>query len=271
MKKDLKILVVQNGAVIADKKANFDRVSELLSPYQGKEVDLIILPEVWNIGWNCESFPEMAEVEDSSETLKFLSEIAALYKANVLGGSYIRKLVNGELRNSCPVFNREGNLLCQYDKMHLYSHCGAGEGKYVTKGDNLVMAETDVGKIGLTICYDLRFPELFRKYTFSGSDLLVNMGAWAKTKKTQWMALQKARAVENQSFMIAVSQTGVLLDGEPNLGCSMVVNPLGEVVASLDDNEGVLECTINLEEMYSLRENIPTLLDVCDEYKFLEV
>ncbi|MDD3236482.1 MAG: hypothetical protein PHV37_00110 [Candidatus Gastranaerophilales bacterium] len=270
MEKKVKILIVQNGALIGQKQANFNKIVELLVPYVESHPDLIVFPEVWNVGWDCPSFPDAAEEMQHSQTLHFLRNIALSFRANVLGGSYIRKLDNGELRNTSPVYNREGKLIAMYDKMHLYSHCDACEGDYVEKGKNVVIATTDVGKIGLTICYDLRFPEIFRKYTYSGADLLVNMGAWAASKKNQWTTLQKARAIENQSFMIAVSQTGFLKDGTHNLGCSMVVDPRGEIVASLGENEGVLEVEIDLNDMYELRKSIPTLSDTCREYKFSE-
>ncbi len=270
MKSDLKILIVQNNAVIADRKANFEKVSALLKPYENLSPDLIVLPELWASGWHCPAYPQVAEEDKNSEILNFLKNIAVTFKSNVIGGSYVRKLDDGQLRNTCPVFDRNGKLVAQYDKMHLYTHLGADEGKYASEGQNPVIVQTDIGRIGLSICYDIRFPELFRKYSLNGADILVNVAAWPKSRKNHWVTLQKARAIENQSFMIAVSQTGIIKDNEYNLGNSMVITPYGDIIGSLNEEETVLECEINLEEMLSLRIKIPTLLDVHSQYKFME-
>ena len=270
MKTALKLLIVQNNAIIANREANFKNVLKLLEPFEGSNPDLIILPELWNVGWYCKAYPEVAEDSDTSETINFLRELAVSFNSNVLGGSYVRRDSKTELRNTCPVINRQGSLIASYDKMHLYTHLGADESKYATVGANPIIAKTDVANIGLSICYDIRFPELFRKYTFGGADILVNMAAWPKSRKNHWVTLQKARAIENQSFMIAVSQTGKITDNEYNLGHSMVINPYGETVASLQEEEAVLSCEIDLEEMQKLRTKIPTLLDVQEKYKFLE-
>lgn len=270
MKNRIKILIVQNNAVIARREENFKKVSELLKPYENSSPDLIVLPELWNAGWFCSAYPTIAEGNGSCETVNYLSDLAKKFNANVVGGSYVRKHSESELRNTCPVFNRKGELIAQYDKMHLYSHLGSDEDKYATRGNNPVIASTDVGKLGISICYDIRFPELFRKYSLNGADILINMAAWPKTRKNHWITLQKARAIENQTFMIAVSQTGKITDDEYNLGHSMLVNPYGDIIASLNEEEAVLECEINLEEMTSLRAKIPTLLDVQEKYEFVE-
>ena len=270
MNSTIKILIVQNNAAIADRKANFAKVTQLLAPYENNQPDLIVLPELWSSGWLCSSYPEVAEAEENSETLKFLSNLAKKFSSNVIGGSFVRKLSDGTLKNTCPVFDREGNLIAKYDKMHLYSYLGADEGKYASVGDSPVIAKTDVAKIGLTICYDIRFPELFRKYSLNDADILINVAAWPKTRKNHWITLQKARAIENQTFMIAVSQTGKIKDDEYNLGYSMVVNPYGDIVASVEEQESVLECEINLDEMKELRKKIPTLKDIRSNYEIME-
>lgn len=270
MEMKVKILLVQNAVKIGDKKANIEAVDRLVTPYENSGIDLVVLPELWNVGWECKLFPKMAESEDDSVTLKFLSDLAKRLNANVAGGSYVRKLSNGEIKNSCPVFNRNGELIAMYDKMHLYTHMGADEGKYATVGTHLFMPRCDIGKLGLSICYDIRFPEVFRHYTRNGADILINMAAWPESKREPWMILQRARAIENQSFMVAVSQAGVLADGSKNIGSSMVISPDGTVLDSLGTEEGVLETTIDLYQMYKLRKDIPTLLDIQDKYEFSE-
>lgn len=271
MENKIKVLIVQNCSVIGDKTANFKKVEELLEPYKNVGADLIVLPELWAVGWYCKSFPQSAEAEENSLTLDFLSQVAKKFSSNVVGGSYVKKYQDGKLTNSCPVFNREGELIAQYEKMHLFSHFGADEGKFASRGSKPVIAYTDVANLGLTICYDIRFPELFRIYAYNGADILINMAAWPKTRKNHWVTLQKARAIENQSFVIAVSQTGLIVDDEYNLGHSMIISPYGDVMAELGEEETVLEFEINLDEMKSLRDKFPILADKSDNYCNLEV
>lgn len=270
MENKINVLIVQNCAVICDKEANFKKIEEFLKPYENSNADLIILPELWAVGWYCKCFPESSEEENNSPTLNFLSNIAKKFNSNVVGGSYVKKYPDGKLTNSCPVFDREGKLISQYEKMHLFSHFGADEGIYATKGSKQVIAKTDVAKLGLSICYDIRFPELFRVYAYNGTDILINMAAWPKTRKNHWITLQKARAIENQSFVVAVSQTGLIKDDEYNLGHSMVVSPYGDVLAELGEEEAVLEFSIDLNEMKALREKFPILADRADNYSIME-
>ncbi len=271
MERIIKVLIVQNNAILRDRAANYEKVIQMLKPYADKEYDLIVLPEVWAVGWLCPTFPEMAENFENNETLCFLSNMARLHNANVVGGSYIKKTADGKLYNCCPVFNREGNLITQYDKMHLFANYSNDEDKYITRGAKPVIAHTDIGKLGLTICYDIRFPELFRAYTFAGADILINVAAWPKTRPHHWINLQKARAIENQSFVIAVSQAGLIENDVYNFGHSMVISPFGDIIAELGEEEGILTAEINLAEMSELRKTVPTLKDRrIDDYKILE-
>lgn len=271
MDKNVKLLLIQNKAILGDREANFRRINELLEPFGDKKFDLIVLPELWNVGWACDKFSEMAEDGENSETINFLKDIAKRFSSNVVGGSFVRKTNKGELKNSCPVLDREGNVIDIYDKMHLYSYAGASEGKYITQGNRLVLADTDIGKLGITICYDIRFPEVYRKYAYEGADILINVAAWGRHKENQWTTLQKARAIENQIFMLAVCQTGIIEKDMYNLGHSMVINPLGDITSMLKYEEKAFEAEIDLNEVISLREAIPTLNDIHKKYEFSEV
>ena len=264
------ILIVQMQSVLGEKEKNFAKIRKLLSEYKNVKSDLIILPELFATGWYCDIYEKVAEREENSQTLDFIRSIAKEHKSNVIGGSFVRKDDEGKIRNTCPVFDREGNLIAKYDKMHLYSYLGDTENLHSTAGEKPVIANTDIGKIGLTICYDIRFPEIYRCYAYGGADLLVNVAAWPKSRKVHWETLTRARAIENQSFMVAVSQTGEIQNGVYNLGHSAVYNPLGETVASAGEEETVIEAKINFDEMKNLRENVKTLSDRHNQY-LLEV
>lgn len=262
----MKVLTVQMQSVLGDKDANFAKIEKLLTGKEDYCPDLIILPELFATGWFCDIYAQVAEEPENSKTIKFLSDIAKNFKSNVIGGSFVRKDENGEIKNTCPVFDRNGNLIATYDKMHLYSYLGDTENLNSVRGEKPVIAQTDVGKIGLTICYDIRFPEIYRCYAYGGADLLVNVAAWPKSRKLHWETLSRARAIENQSFMIAVSQTGEIQNGIYNLGHSAVLSPLGETIAALNDEEAVLTAEIDFDEMKKLRSNVKTLSDKHEKY-----
>ena len=266
----INVLIVQMQSVLGEKEKNFAKIEKLLSEYKTVKSDLIILPELFATGWYCDIYEQVAEKEENSKTLDFVRNIANEHNSNVIGGSFVRKDNEGKIRNTCPVFDREGNLIAKYDKMHLYSYLGDTENLHSTAGEKPVIANTDIGKIGLTICYDIRFPEIYRCYAYGGADLLVNVAAWPKSRKVHWETLTRARAIENQSFMIAVSQTGEIQNGIYNLGHSAVYGPLGETIASSGDEETVIEAKINFDEMKTLRENVKTLSDRHNQY-ILEV
>lgn len=254
------------SSVLGEKDENFKKIQNLLSDYKNTKPDLIIFPELFATGWYCDIYEKVAEPEENSKTLNFIKNIALEYNANVIGGSFVRKDTDGSIKNTCPVFDRKGNLIAKYDKMHLYSYLGDTENLHSKAGLKPVIANTDIGKIGLTICYDIRFPEIYRCYAYGGADLLVNVAAWPKSRKIHWETLTRARAIENQSFMIAVSQTGEIQNGIFNLGFSAVYDPLGKTVASAEEEETVISAEIDFSEMKNLRKNVKTLSDRHDKY-----
>jgi len=261
-----KILIVQMSSILGEKEKNFEKIQKLLSEYKNEKADLIIFPELFATGWYCEIYEKVAEREENSKTLEFIRGISKEFKSNVIGGSFVRKDNDGKIKNTCPVLDRNGNLIAKYDKMHLYSYLGDTENLHSKAGTKPIIANTDIGKIGLTICYDIRFPEIYRCYAYGGADLLVNVAAWPKSRKVHWETLTRARAIENQSFMVAVSQTGEIQNGIYNLGHSAVYNPLGETVASAQEEETVISAEIDFTEMKKLRENVKTLSDRHEKY-----
>ena len=262
---DLKVLVVQNSAIIGNKNATLNNVDALLAPYKGKKFDIIVLPEVFSVGWYCSCFPKEAEYIDNSITIDFLKNIAMSFNATVVGGSFIQKFKNNTYKNTCPVISAKGQLVTTYDKMHLFSHKGSEENKYISTGNELKILDLGFTKIGLSICYDIRFPEIYRKYSKEGAQVIINVAAWSDKKPEHWEIMHRARAIENQCFMIVADQTGKICGNENNLGHSMIINPWGDIVARLEAQEACFEYTINLDEVSNLRQNFPLLADRRDE------
>ena len=270
-KEKVRILAIQMESVIGDINLNIETVKNLLTANLEKfeGADFVFLPEVWTAGWHPPVFIKSAESIEDSKAIKMLSEIAKKYNTNILGGSFIRKSGN-KYYNSCPVINRKGEVVSIYDKMHLYSYYGDNEGEYITKGSNPVMAELDGIKIGITICYDIRFPEIYRAYRNAGADILVNMAAWGKHKKIPWDSMTTSRAVENQTYMIALTQTGMLLDGSENLGHSMIIDYEGKILSEIEEKEGGIYAELDLNKMYDFRSKCTILKDICDTYEVIK-
>ncbi len=257
----IRVLGVQIQPEIGDKKANFDKVQKFVEENAWYKPDLIVLPEVFNSGVDHKCLHKCAEQIPEDETTEFLSGLAKKSDANIVSGSYIEKTESGLYKNSSVVFDRKGLILDKYQKIHMFNYYGSKEGEYVSSGDKAVVVKTDIGKIGLSICYDLRFPELYRALTYAGAEIIICVAAWPYPRLDHWMTLNKARAIENTAFMIAVNQCGRVSPKRQNLGMSMLINPWGDVIASAGGDEGVFTGEIDFDYLKKIREEFPVLND----------
>lgn len=267
-KEKINITAIQMESIIADKQANFDKIKKLFKENIKPNTDIVVLPELWNVGWACDKFIDASEEIETSETISLLSELAQKYNVNILGGSFVNK-VNDKYYNTCPVINRAGKLVATYNKNHLYSYYDDSEGTYITRGDNPVIVDLEGIKIGLTICYDIRFPEIYRAYRKANADILVNMAAWPLSRAIHWNSLTQARAVENQTYMVALTQTGTLPTGAKNLGHSLIYDYSGNILDEINTKEGGISATINLNEMYDFRDKCTVLKDIQESYEVI--
>lgn len=267
-KKKVRILAIQMESAIGDLDLNIDTVRKLLQANLEKygSTDFVFLPEVWTVGWHPQLFQQCAESLKDSKAVKMLQYMAKKYSTNIIGGSIIR-VDNGKYYNSCPIVLRNGDVAGVYDKNHLFSYYGCDEGSFIQRGLTPVLADIEGVKLGLTICYDIRFPEIFREYRKAGADILVNMAAWGKSKKIPWDSMTTSRAVENQSYMVALTQTGMLMDGTENLGHSMIIDYEGKVLDEINEIEGGIYAEIDLTKMYLFREKCTILNDIKENYK----
>lgn len=264
--KKINISLLQMSSVIGDVDANIEKVKKLVAENLKSSTDVLILPEVWTVGWSCSHFRQTAQDLFNGSVSEFLSAIAKSYNMNVIGGSFITKQ-GDNYYNTCPVFDKSGRLICSYSKMHLYSYCGCDEEKYVSTGESPVIVELDGVNFGLSICYDIRFPELYRAYAKAGADILVNCAAWGSKKPVPWEMMTKSRAIENQCYMAALTQSGYIENGEYNLGQSRIIDYKGDEISSIMDGEGIISADIFLDLMYDFRKKSPVLNDIKDNYE----
>ncbi len=265
--KNLNISAIQMCSKVGDKKTNFEKVSQLIKRDVNQGVDIIILPEVWTVGWSPRHFRESAEEIQNSETIKLLSNIAKEYNSWIIGGSFILK--DGEhYYNTCPVLNRRGELVALYSKNHLFSYYGSDEGKFVETGSHPVMVDIDGVKTGLTICYDIRFPEIYRAYRKAGADLFINCAAWGLNKPIPWECMTRCRAVENQTYMVALTQSGYIENGEWNIGHSRIIDYKGETISEIkDQKEGAFSACLDFSPMYEFRNKCTCMSDIKKSYE----
>ena len=168
----------------------------------------------------------------------------------------------GRVRNSCLVFSPAGECMARYDKIHLFGFSGLGE-RYcesdtIEPGDTPVAVDTPLGRLGLSVCYDLRFPELYRRLG-EMTALVLPAAFTAVTGEAHWEVLLRARAIENQCYAIAAAQGGVHSSGRRTHGHSMIIDPWGRIVAELPEGEGVLWADLDPALLASVRNRLPAL------------
>lgn len=223
------------------------------------DIDLILLPELWNVGFfEHERFQQEAE-KLNGPTYTALAEKALKYNTYIYGGSIVEK-ADGNLYNTALFIDRKGELLAKYRKIHLFTYFGAKEGEYITPGDEPVVVNTDLANFGLTTCYDLRFPELYRQEAEAGADIFLVTACWSFPRLENWVVLNQARAAENVAYLISCNTAGKVR-GETHLGHSMVVDPWGLQVASSGSKETILTAEIDPEFVKKTRNEFPALKD----------
>ncbi|GAF63129.1 putative hydrolase [Bacillus sp. TS-2] len=252
----LKISIYQMHIIPAEPQANRDRVSKWVSNEieKAEKPDILILPELWTTGYRLEDLQEIAEVPEG-ETYKLLSELAQKYAINIVGGSIAVK-VGEKIYNRALVFNRTGQLIYQYDKMHLVPMLN--EPDFLTAGDKRARLFTlDGYRMGLIICYDLRFPELARSLALEGMDVLFVVAEWPEARFQHWEVLQQGRAIENQCFLVSCNTVGED-QGTIFAGCSKIINPWGDIIIEGTKNkEETITSLIDIKTVKSIRENVP--------------
>lgn len=243
-----------------DEKGKDDRIEYVLKKMEeNKDADLILLPEVWNIGYfSFDSYKEKSEKLDG-HTINEISKKAKEVDAYVLAGSIIEERGDGYY-NTSVLLDNEGKRIGDYSKMHLFSY-GSTEAKLLNKGDKVEVVETDLGKIGICICYDLRFPELFRAMMRKGAEIFLNTSAWPFPRVANWTALNQVRALENVSYLISCNCAGIN-QGKQFLGHSMIVDPWGAVLACSDERERIVKAEIHREKVHEIRGDFPQLNDI---------
>lgn len=248
-----------------DPEANFQEATRLIEAAAAGGADLAALPELFTYLGPASEHPRVAEPVPGPTTER-LSGLAARHRMCILGGSILER-VPGESRlfNTSTLFDRAGNLLARYRKLHLFDvdlpgHAPYRETATMAAGAEVVTADTEFGRVGLSICYDLRFPELYRALASRGAEVVFVPAAFTlHTGKDHWEVLLRARAIENQAFVVAPAQVGAHPPGRECYGNSLVADPWGTVVARAPNRVGVTLAALDLAYLKQVRRELPAL------------
>ncbi len=252
------VLGVQLDIVWENKAANLTKVRRLLSAAnpkpgsprslprseRGERGKLVVLPEMFATGFTT----NLALAEDTGEST---AKLAQEFRVQILAG------IVRDRRNEAVLFDAQGREVARYAKMHPFKFAGEA----AVPGTEAVVVDCGAFKLAPTVCYDLRFPELFRAGVKRGANLFAVIANWPTSRLDHWLTLLKARAIENQSYVIGVNRCGVD-PGNVYPGRTQIISPRGEVLADAGDGEGVMQAELDLPELRAYRETFPALQDV---------
>jgi deaminated glutathione amidase len=248
-----------------DKAENVAKADVLVERAAEAGARIVVLPEKWNGVGNAAALRGLAEPLAGGETVETMAEWARRHELWVVGGSITESREGRDrLSNTCCVFAPGGALSAVYRKIHLFDVEVGGhvyrESEAEEPGDEVVLAEADGWSIGLTVCYDLRFPELYRALTLAGAEILtVPANFTLATGKDHWHVLLRARAIESQCYVVAAAQVGEPMPGRPSYGHSAIVDPWGTVLADAPDEETVIVADLDRARLQRIRTALPSL------------
>jgi nitrilase len=248
--------------------ANLLEAERLIDEAASREAKLVVLPENFAImGMSEHDKVEVREPEGDGPIQAFVAEQAARHGIWLVGGTIpLEANARDKVRAACLVYDDMGKQVARYDKIHLFdvelvdSEEQYTESETIEPDNEVVVIDSPFGRMGIAICYDLRFPELFRQQLSAGMEIVVMPAAFtAITGRAHWEVLVRARAIENLCYFVAAGQGGYHLNGRETHGHSMIVDPWGIVLNSLSRGPGVVCASIDLERLESARRNFPSI------------
>ena len=255
----MKIALVQMEIIEKNKEANLRHGLELLRRAV-VDHDVVVMPEIWTTGYSLGRLQQEAEAMDGSLVAE-LCQLAAASRCSILAGS-VPMLKEGKIYNTALAINRQGRLVHAYDKVHLFGLFR--EEEFFAPGNNFSTFDLDGVCCGTTICYDLRFPELYRHLALQGAQIIFCPAEWPEARGDIWRLLVQARAAEDHIFLVAVNCAGSFKKA-PFYGHSLVVGPDGKIIVEAGEGEEILSCELDLDNITRVRTRLNALADVRKE------
>jgi len=244
---------VQFNITLGEVERNLAKVEAALRRVAASGAQLAVLPEMWSGGFAYKKLTELAAA--TPQVLDHLAQLSAELNLTVVGS--LPELAGDRVCNTAYVTDR-GRQAGSYRKLHLFSLMN--EDQHIAAGQQSVVVETAVGRLGLAVCYDLRFPELFRKLALDGAEIICLPGEWPAPRQLHWRTLLRARAIENQCFVVAANCCG--RQGKlAFFGMSLIIAPRGELLAEADDFATELVATCDFQELVDYRDQITCFAD----------
>lgn len=252
----LSVSLGQIDVVRGEVELNLAAVSALVEEAARRGSGLVVFPELWSTGYDLKRASQYATAVDKG----VFAQVASLARQHNIAivGSLLSLLGDGRYGNTAVYFDRSGRNLGVYNKIHLFG--AMEEDTYLAGGDSPVMVDTVWGKTGLAICYDLRFPELFRTYALGGAQAVILVAEWPRPRLAHWRTLLRARAIENQMFVFACNRTGTT-GGTEFFGHSCILDPCGEAVIEAGEGSGLYTAEIDLAQVADVRASMPIFSD----------
>lgn len=250
------ISLAQIDVALGEPDRNLTTIKVMAAEAARRGSDIVVFPELWSTGYDLENAAIHATPVDRgifAET----AELSRQYGIHIVG-SCLSELGEGRYGNTAVFYNHKGLELGVYTKIHLFRLMD--EDQYLVPGDHLTFVESRWGSLGLAICYDLRFPEIFRSYATAGAKMVLLPSEWPHPRLEHWRALIRARAIENQMFVIACNRVGVSKETS-FCGHSAIIDPWGETVIEGGESPTLLTAGIDLDRVDEIREKIPVLSD----------
>ncbi|MDD2557881.1 MAG: carbon-nitrogen family hydrolase [Desulfuromonas sp.] len=253
MKQNIAAGVVQFNIKLGDINANIESAVAGLRRLATQSVMLAVLPEMWSCGYDYRNLAQLAQ--ETPRILTLLEKLSTELEMVIVGS--LPEKEGDTLYNTLYVADR-GNIVDYYRKLHMFSTMG--EDRFLSPGDRTCVVPTSAGRLGLAICYDLRFPELFRKMALEGAEIMCIPAEWPKPRQEHWRTLLRARAIENQMFVAAANCCGV--QGKLDFfGMSMLISARGEVLAEAGETNTELAAIFSYEDMIKYRSQIRCFQD----------
>jgi omega-amidase len=250
--------------IYPDKKKNIGELEQYLKQIQDENPDFVTLGEMFNCPYSTANFRKYAEVE-GGETWNELSRLADKYNIYLSAGSVPESDEKGKIYNTAYVFDRNGNQVGKHRKMHLFD-INISKGQYFKESDVLsagrecTVFESEFGKIGLCICFDMRFPELSRQMVIEGAKVILAPAAFNMTTgPAHWNIMFQSRALDNQCYIVGTSGARNMSSSYIAWGHSLIVSPWGDIIREMDESEGYMINDIDLEYIDKVRKELPLL------------
>ncbi len=258
----LTITLAQMDCRLGEPAANFARAEALIAEAAGRGSDLVMLPELWSTAYDLEHAADhaspLAQIAGEPGWFGRLATLARQHRV-WLTGSLLEANPDGRFYNCMALYDPAGRLAAVYRKIHLFRLMD--EEVYLAPGPQATLADLPWGKTGLAICYDLRFPELFRGYALQGARLMLLPAEWPHPRREHWRTLLRARAIENQCFVAACNRVGSS-KGTAFFGASAVISPWGETLGeAADESETLITVAVDLAQADAARQKIPVFAD----------